>query len=136
MQQSMRRYILVLASFVFLMLTIFPHHHHVGGNICVTTKICPEDGRLNDEHTKKCHDFHVDRHHLFSTSIQKYRLASVVDNGSLGIGFFLCPSFWKDAFTYTLYVYTSSYLINKDNKRVLACFHGKHWKRRGPPFMG
>ena len=129
----MRRYLLLLVSLLFVMLTIFPHHHHVGGNICITTRVCHKDGRINDEHTKKCHDFHVDRHHLFVTQFQKLKLCPLSDSWDNGLSVFLCNDFWNRKPSELIGI--SSLIL----KRIVVCrfssMCGRLCKHRGPPFM-
>lgn len=40
-----------LAIALIMLLTLLPHHHHVGGAVCYVAEVCHQDGRVNDSHT-------------------------------------------------------------------------------------
>lgn len=130
----MRKYLSVLAAVLFTLLVLFPHHHHVGGSICVTVQRCSQDGRINDRHTRRCHDFHIDRHHLFVATGQRHG-ALFVNSFHGGAGPFPTPGFWNNTdssiFFITLPGKPSCLAVGS----IVASSEGRHWKRRGPPFV-
>lgn len=119
-----------------------PHHHHDGGAFCASVKLCQKDGRVNDEHTHHCHNPKLDQHHLFVPVGQKELHAlhlldggdSFLDVGFGGFGPFLPCGFWKgNSCALSLYASVGRTLFASAPVALLACCHGKHWKRRGPP---
>ena len=142
MKLSVRKNLSVLALVLFLVLVLFPHHHHDGGAFCVSVKLCQKDGRVNDEHTHHCHNPKLDQHHLFVPVGQKELHAlhlldggdSLLEGGFGGFGPFLPCGFWKgNSCALSLFASVGRTLFASAPVALLACCHGKHWKRRGPP---
>lgn len=152
MKSSVRKYLAALATVVLLMLVLLPHHHHEGGAFCVSVQMCQKDGRINDEHTHHCHNLKLEQHHLCLPVGQKDLVDllahdNIGGNGGRG-GFgghdgfggnlpsFLPSCFWNNHYFYSnLYATTVTTCFVRADVALQAGFHGKHWKRRGPPTL-
>lgn len=127
---------MLMAMVWCVLLSIFPHHHHVGGGFCMTVQVCLQDGHINDQHTRTCHDAHVDRHQLYLLTAQRNRLQPLAHQWQPYTGPYVLPLSVASLLPAPTFIFLHAPRLPRDTFHAPACHHGRLCKRRGPPSIG